>query len=300
MRLTLDALTVLDAIDRKGSFAAAAEELHRVPSAVTYAVQKLEEELDVLLFDRSGHRAQLTDAGRELLREGRYLLNAAAELEQRVKRVATGYEVELRIAVNDLIPMPRFFPLVEDFYRESCGTRLKILTEVFGGLWDALITDRADLAIGAPGEGPPGGGYTTRVLAHVEFVFMVAAGHPLAAAPEPLKPEDILPYRAIAAADSSRNLPPRSAGLLSGQDVLTVPDIHHKISAQAAGLGVGYLPLHLTRELRESGKLVVKQVVETRHPAPMHLVWRTAHKGKALSWFLKRFEDRALGERLLG
>ena len=298
MRLTLDALTVLDAIDRKGSFAAAAEELHRVPSAVTYAVQKLEEELDVLLFDRSGHRAQLTDAGRELLREGRYLLNAAAELEQRVKRVATGYEVELRIAVNDLIPMPRMYPLIEEFYRERCGTRLKILVEVFGGLWDALITDRADLAIGAPGDGPPGGGYTTRVLANVEFMFMVAAGHPLATAPEPLKPEDILPYRAIAAADSSRNLPPRTAGLLSGQDVLTMPDIHHKISAQVAGLGVGYLPLSLTHELRESGKLVTKQVVETRHPAPMHLVWRTAQQGRALAWFLKRFEDRALCESL--
>ena len=50
MRLTLDALLVIDAIDRKGSFAAAAHELHRVPSAVTYSVQKLEEDLDVLLF----------------------------------------------------------------------------------------------------------------------------------------------------------------------------------------------------------------------------------------------------------
>lgn len=299
MRLTLDALIVLDAIDRKGSFAAAAEELHRVPSAVTYAVQKLEEELDVLLFDRSGHRAQLTDAGRELLREGRYLLNAAAELEQRVKRVATGYEVELRIAVNDLIPMSRFFPLIEEFYRECCGTRLKILVEVFGGLWDALISDRADLVIGAPGEGPPGGGYTTRLMSNVAFEFMVAAGHPLAAATEPLKPEDILPYRAIAAADSSRNLPPRTAGLLSGQDVLTMPDIHHKISAQAAGLGVGYLPMNLTRELRESGQLVVKRVVETRHPIPAYLVWRTGHKGKALAWFMQRLDDAALVDRLL-
>ena len=67
MRLTLDALIVLDAIDRKGSFAAAAEELHRVPSAITYTIQKLEQGLDVVLFDRSGHRAHLTPAGRKLL-----------------------------------------------------------------------------------------------------------------------------------------------------------------------------------------------------------------------------------------
>ena len=150
MRLSLDSLAVLDAIERHGSFAAAAEALHRVPSAVTYAVQKLEEDLDVAIFDRSGHRAALTEAGRELLREGRHLLHAAQELEGRVKRVATGFEVELRVAVDDLIPMERLFPLLNEFYRTNCGTRLKLLTEVYGGAWDALVTGRADLVIGAP------------------------------------------------------------------------------------------------------------------------------------------------------
>ena len=77
MRLSLDALLVIDAIDRRGSFAAAGHELHRVASAITYTVQKLEEDLDVLLFDRRGHRAKLTPAGRELLNEGRHLLRAA-------------------------------------------------------------------------------------------------------------------------------------------------------------------------------------------------------------------------------
>ncbi len=153
---------VLDAIERHGSFAAAAEALHRVPSAITYAVQKLEEDLGVLIFDRSGHRAQFTEAGRELLREGRRLLAAADELESRVKRVATGYEVELRIAVDDLVPMERLFPLLDEFYQSSCGTRLKLLTEVYGGAWDALISGRADLVIGAPSEGPTSGGYSTQ------------------------------------------------------------------------------------------------------------------------------------------
>lgn len=49
--LTLEALRVMDAIDRRGSFAAAADELGRVPSALSYTMQKLEEELDVVLFD---------------------------------------------------------------------------------------------------------------------------------------------------------------------------------------------------------------------------------------------------------
>jgi len=299
MRLTLDALAVLEAIDRKGSFAAAAEELHRVPSAVTYTVQKLEQDLDVLLFDRRGHRAQLTEAGKELLREGRHLLQAAAELESRVKRVATGYEVELRIAVDDVIPMERFHPLFRKFYDEKFGTRLRLLMEVYGGAWDALASGRADLVIGAPGEGPAGGGYSTRPLGTVNWLFAVAPTHLLARAPEPIPPEEILKYRSVAAADSSRNLPPRTSGLLSGQDVLTVPDMRHKIAFQCAGLGVGYLPAQRMRSELASGQLVVKQVLESKPQVSLLIAWRTADKGKALRWFLREFEDGKLLESLL-
>ena len=65
MSLTLESIEVLDAIARRGSFAQAALELGRVPSALTYTVRRLEEDLDVLLFDRRGHRAKLTPAGSE-------------------------------------------------------------------------------------------------------------------------------------------------------------------------------------------------------------------------------------------
>jgi DNA-binding transcriptional LysR family regulator len=266
---------------------------------VTYAVQKLEQDLDVLLFDRSGHRASLTEAGRQLLGEGRHLLHAAAELEARVKRVATGYEVELRVAVDDIIPMERLYPLFRDFYREDCGTRLRLLSEVYGGAWDALVSGRADLVIGAPGEGPAGGGYATRALGTVQWQFMVAPAHPLASAPEPLRPEDILKHRSIAAADSSRNLPPRTSGLLTGQDVLTVPDIRYKIEFQRAGLGVGYLPVHMTRADVDSGRFVVKQTLEPKPGVSMFIAWRSTDRGKALRWFLGRLEDRAFLDSLL-
>ena len=164
MRLSLEALEVLDAIDRKGSFAAAAAELHRVPSAITYSVRQVEDSLGIQLFDRSGHRAVLTAAGRELLTEGRRLLRAAADLECRVQQVAKGWEAELRIAVDTIIPVPKLFRLVEDFYREASGTRLRLSHEVLGGTWDALASGRADLAIGASGDPPSGHNFSVRVL----------------------------------------------------------------------------------------------------------------------------------------
>ena len=51
--LTPDVLSMIDAIARTGSFTAAARELGKIPSALTYSVRQLEDALDVLLFDRS-------------------------------------------------------------------------------------------------------------------------------------------------------------------------------------------------------------------------------------------------------
>lgn len=84
--LTLDALEVLDAIDRKGSFAAAAAALYRVPSAVTYSMHKLEEDPGVTLFRKEGRRCVLTPAGRTLLAQGRDLLEAADRLVETARQ----------------------------------------------------------------------------------------------------------------------------------------------------------------------------------------------------------------------
>ena len=298
MRLTLDSLSVMDAIDRRGSFAAAAEELHRVPSAVTYSISKLEDDLGVTLFDRSGHRAVLTPAGKELLQEGRHLLNAAINLEDRVKRVATGWESELRIAIGDLVNLDVLFELIRLFYQQENGTRIRIMQEVFGGTWDALASGRADLAIGAPGSGPAGGGFSKHPLGDMEFVFAVAPDHPLASMPEPLTNTDLLNYRSVTAADSSRNLPPMTSGLLSGQDVLTVPDMQAKHRAQRMALGAGFLPCNWIENDLELGRLVVKQVEEEKDAGEVFLAWPTGHKGKALQWFLDNLKDEVVSTSL--
>lgn len=288
IRLSLDALLVLDAIERRGSFAAAAHELHRVPSAVTYTLQKLETDLDVPLFDRRGHRAKLTAAGRELLNEGRHLLRAAGELEARVRRVATGWEAELRIAYDGLLPASAMLALAQDFYTQHAQTRLRFTAEVLGGCWDSVVSGRADLAIGASGEGPSGGGYQTRPLGEIDWVFAVAPAHPLATAAEPLTRADILAHRAIVVADSSRNLPPRTTGLLSGQDTLTIADAAAKLQAQVMGLGVGYLPQCLAAAAADRGELVIRNTEEPKVSQILSLAWRTTHKGRALQWFVKQ------------
>ena len=300
MKLSLDALQTLDAIDRRGSFAAAAEELHRVPSAITYQVRKLESDLDVALFDREGHRAVLTPAGRELLIAGRQLLVAAGDIEHRVRRIATGWEPELRVAIDSALPLELVWPIVAQFY-DDCATlgagrtRLRLVSEVFGGTWDALAEGRADIAVGAPGDPPSATGFRIRPLAEMNSVFAVAPTHPLATHPEPIPMAAIAAHRAVVAADSSRHLAPRTIGLLAGQDTLTVPDLATKIAAQAAGLGCGFVPLHLAQHVIAAGRLVVRQVEEARGPIRLSLAWREERPGRALQWWIDTLQRFGLG-----
>jgi DNA-binding transcriptional LysR family regulator len=294
MRLTLDALIVLESIDRKGSFAAAADELHRVRSALTYTVQTLERDLDITLFDRSGHRAKLTPIGKVLLQEGNDLLRSANDLERRIKRLKTGWEEEVFIVVNDIISIPKLYPLIEMYYQECTLTKLHLTAEILSGCWDALASGRADLAIGVSGDAPAGREFGMAKLGHIEFVFAVSPHHPLVTIHEPLKNADIIKYRAIIAGDTSRKLPVRSVGVFSGQENLIVSSIHAKIQAQVSGLGVGYLPLHLIQDEIRTKKLIIKQVEKVKSSANISIAWRINQAGKAVEWFIDKLKDPAI------
>jgi DNA-binding transcriptional LysR family regulator len=299
MRLTLDALETLDAIDEAGTFARAAERLHRVPSALTYTVNKLESDLGVPIFDRSGKRAVLTPAGRELLEQGRELLRQAESLERRIKRVAHGWETQLTIAVDEALPLERLFPLLSEFDALMTGTRIRLTQEVFGGTWDALIDRRADMAVCAPGEPPDGFGLCSQEIARVNFVYVVAPFHPLADLPDPLSSAQIIRHRAVVAADSSRRLPGRSLGFLANQETLIVPTLTAKLQAQVAGLGVGYLPDYMAAADVAAGRLVIKQPELHRESAPAHVGWREGEEGRAGAWFRERITSEADAGRLL-
>lgn len=67
-------LEVVDAVARNGSFTGAAQELHRVPSAISYTVRQLEAWLAVPLFERRHRDVELTPAGAWFLKEGRSVI----------------------------------------------------------------------------------------------------------------------------------------------------------------------------------------------------------------------------------
>ena len=286
MPLTLDALAILDAIDRRGSFARAAEELDRAPSSLTYAVQQMEAELDVLLFDRSGHRARFTPAGRVLLEEGRALLGAAQTLENRTRQVASGWEPRFALALEALLPWAPLVPLLDAFYALGQTTEIRVRQEVLAGSWDALVSGCADLVV-AGGAPPPGAGVRTRPLGVLEFVFCVPPGHVLSRAGKPLTQAEVAAHRAVVIADTARNLPLRSADWLQRQPRLTVDDLSAKLAAQQAGLGVGALPRWLAETEIAAGRLVGCAWAGGNPRETFYLAWRSGESGRALDWFVR-------------
>jgi DNA-binding transcriptional LysR family regulator len=299
LKLSLDALQIMDAIDRRGSFSAAGKELYRVPSTISYAITKLEEGLGVPLFERIGPKAILTPAGRELLKEGRYLLKAASDLECRVRRVASGWETEFAIGMDSILSPTLLLDDIQAFYQIADQTRLRIVTEALSGTWEALLDRRVDLLIGAAGEGPSGGGYTAEPIGTVRFVFAVAPSHPLATATRALGKNDLHEHRAIVVSDSGRQLPARTVGLLFGQDALTVSNMRTKYEFQLAGLGFGFLPEIYARKAIEAGLLIEKKVKEPRPDETLYMAWRTGEEGAAQQWWINRVRERNPLEYLL-
>lgn len=298
LRLSLDALQVLDAIARRGSFAAAGEELHRTTSTLSYTVKKLEDDLGIRVFDRSGHRAALTEVGRMLLDEGRTLLDAAAAVERRVRSLGTGWEAEVAIAYNDLIPVERLLPVLTEFYAAGHPTRVKLSAEVLGGAWEALAAQRADIAIADTALMGDAADLAHRPAGAISFVFAVAPSHPLAREPEPLKIAAVRRYRVVVAADSSRSRAPQTTGIVGAADVLTVSSMRAKLAAQVAGLGVGFLPTTLAADAIARGELVVKRINAPKPRTPLSVAWREADAGPACRWLVERLAALSMDDRV--
>ncbi|MAZ66569.1 MAG: LysR family transcriptional regulator [Kangiellaceae bacterium] len=295
-RLTLDALEVLDAIDRKGSFSAAAAALYRVPSAITYTINKLEDDLGVTLFVKDGRRSSLTPAGRRLLEQGRELLEATERLIEDVKQAESGWESRLAIAVDSIYPLERIYPLLDAFYQIQPDIEIELYEEVLGGSWEALLDGRADLVIGAAPPYPPGQELEIRPIQDIDWVFAVPPSHPLCRLDRPITTDDIKTFRAIIVRDSSHRLPPQSRRILDKQPLLRVVTMQQKINAQLKGLGIGFLPVQRISQLLDTEQLVSLPLAESPTPSQLVVAAKSPVHGRALQWFLEQSPNYFLSE----
>lgn len=289
--ITLEALQVLDAINREGSFAAAAAALHRVPSAISYSVQKLEQDLGVTLFSRQGRKSVLTPAGQVLLQQGREILQATERLAETARQVERGWESSLAIAVDTVLDMAVMFPLLNRFYPLRPEVAISLQHEALAGGWEALVDKRVDLAVGITAKPAGVSGIEMLPIGTVKWLLCVHPQHPLAEAEKPVSAARLESERMVVVADSSRHLPSLSFRMLSKQPALRVATLQQKIDAQIAGLGVGFVPEHLVQAQLQQGLLRVVAVQGVQQESVMYMAWRKGEKGKALHWFIDQLQQ---------
>lgn len=281
--ITLDALRALDAIDRKGSFAAAAKSLFKVPSALTYTIKKLEDDLNVVLFDRSKQKAQLTSAGKLILEQGREILIAIDKLESAVKQLDSGWERNITISRDTIIPLAPLLESIFEFNKLEHDTNVTISEESLGGGWDALHSNRTDIAIGVS-DHLPKGEYQIKEIGRIDFLFAVSQYHPLALIERPIEANDLLLYPSLIVSDSSLLLPTRDTGLFKSKQQISFKTMQAKIEAQTMGLGVGFLPRHLIKQQLNEGLLIEKKCTVPRVNPPLFIAWHKDNDGKACEW----------------
>jgi len=299
MNIPLELIQILDAIDRNGSFEAAANELHKVRSALTYNIRKFEDQLGIKILDRSKHRAEFTEAGRALLDQGRHLINLSNQVLENVKQVATGWEAVLRIAYDEILSTEPLFDLIKRFQKQCPQTNLELHSEVLGGCSDALLSNRVDIAIGFPAPLPSKNELIFEPMGKTKFVFAVAPHHPLAKIDGTLSTDIIKKYYAIVARDSARQTQSQSSMILSEQRRLTFSSMDLKKQAQIMGLGIGFLPYNLIKEDVAHGRLVIKQVERHQPTSYVYLGWNKTKSGKAHQWFINQIQNKQILKKLL-
>jgi DNA-binding transcriptional LysR family regulator len=280
--VSLEALLVLDAIEYRGSYAAAAEQLNKVPSALSYVVQKLEDQLNVTIFVRQGRRAVLTPAGKHLLIEGRKVLLAINALSEQTQTIANGWEPKIRIACDSIMDIKQVFTGIQCFLVENENIEIDVKEEVMNGTWEALIEDRVDLVIGAPAPVPSQKGIHAIRMKELDSVLVVSKSHHLSKVKSPIQTSELSKYRSVVVHDSAKNEIPWSINIIEGSQRFYVSTIAHKLESIIYGIGIGYLPTHIVQKYITSGELTEIVLKDKKLPQDLFMAWKITNKGKGL------------------
>jgi DNA-binding transcriptional LysR family regulator len=287
-RFSLDQLRVFVQVADSGSFLAAARVLVRAQSAVSYAIGTLESQLDVALFDRSGYRPQLTDAGEALLRDARQVLDQVDSLQVRASAFSQGQELEVALAVDVFFPTDCLVDLLRRFRDAFPAVTVRLEVEALGAVAERVIDGRAMLGIlGTLPTTPPN---LLRVtLPSVMVVGVVSPQHPLAAVKGRI-PDKLLAQQTQLVLSDRSELTARQDFSVHSRLSWRMSDLGTKHALLRAAMGWGYMPEHVVKDDLKSGKLV--RILTSQHSPegmalPIQCVYRPDYRaGPALSWWL--------------
>jgi DNA-binding transcriptional LysR family regulator len=290
--LTLDQMRVLLAVAETGSFSAAARRLGRVQSAVSQAVRAMELTLGVSLFDRSTKTPSLTDAGAAIAGDARVIVESANALRARARSIAEDVEAELTLAVDATFPMPLLMRSLEALRGAFPALPATVFTEALGGAQETMRSGAARLAI-YPFLGGPSADVSAEFLTRIALAPVVAADHPLARVPGPIRRATLEPHVQLVLTGRSAFAQNLRGGIVS-HHVWRFADLATRLEFLLAGFGWCNMPRHLIEEHVAAGRLKFLHIVDEEPPEfRLYVVSeRGREPGRAGRWLIADLRER--------
>lgn len=250
-RISLEQWRALTAVVEAGGYAQAAGRIHKTQSTISYAVQKIEQQLGVKLFEIRGRKAELTPAGQVLYRRAQLLLERAASLERGAANFAAGWEPELRLAVEILFPTWILLRSLERFSRERPEIRVQLYETVLGGTDEVLQERRVDLAVSPfiPQ------GFAGSPLLQLQLVPAAHPDHPLHQLGRAVTLDDLREHRQLVIRDTAIQRTRESGGWLGAEQRWTVSHKATQIAAACMGLGFAWFAKEAIQRELDAGRL---------------------------------------------
>ncbi|MFS2006858.1 LysR family transcriptional regulator [Duganella sp. CT11-25] len=290
--MSMDQLRTFIAAADEGSFSAAGRKLRRAQSVVSTTLANLEQQVGFALFERTGRYPQLTEAGRALLEQARAAASSMDAFKAKARTLAEGLEPELAVAVDVMFPIATLTSAVQAFQQAFPSTPLRLYVEALGAVVQPLVEGNCRVAIiGSLPEIPAG--CASEFLLSVAAVAVVAPGHALAALKGRIPQQDAGKHVQLVLTDRSSLTAGRNFGVMSSQ-TWRLADLGAKHAFLRAGLGWGYMPLHMVEDDLRTGKLVRIELQTHAALGPgfsMHAIHMKDHPpGPAGRWFVNQLK----------
>ncbi|PFH10011.1 DNA-binding transcriptional LysR family regulator [Collimonas sp. PA-H2] len=251
--VTIHQLRCFDAVVEEGGFQAAAEKLHRTHPTICIAVKVLEEQLGICLFDRSGYRVTLTEAGQAFHHRAQQLLREVEGLDGFAANLAAGEEAELGIVIGDLCPLPEIVGFLRNFF-DGCKTRLHLHCEAISGPWERLFDGSADLIVHHIDQSDARIEFIE--LSKVRLVPVVAPGFIDLPVSGDVTQRQMRDRVQCIIRDTARHSPQQNYFLIDGSPRCTVGDQFVKKEVILQGMAWGHMPHFMIAEELRDGRLL--------------------------------------------
>ena len=292
--LSLELIRLLRQINDAGTLNKAAALDRKAASALTYQIDKYESSLGITLLRPHGRTVRLTEAALHICEVGADILANASSLEAQAIAIGTGVEPRIRLGVDTWLSTTKVMEVISDFLAEYPQVEIQLEHQVLQGTWEALTNQRVDLIVGAVAPKPLEQGIQSCPLGAAKRVLAISPRHPLAKHHASLTTKDLEASRWVVIKDSSEISPKRDLMPTMPKSILLVDSLEAKVAAQIEGLGVGFLPPHVTKPLVADGRLLELELESNAPDVEMLLAWRTDSRGDGLIRLIDRFKQADL------